>query len=117
MENPERRDPGDRQKPPAWEDSVDVKEQRKIRARREKNRSVWFGFGMFGMVGWSIVVPTVLGIFLGIWIDQNWPSQFSWTLMLMLGGLIIGSMNAWSWVQRESEYKRRNIRERKDDER
>lgn len=115
MENPETGNSS--QKPPAWEDQVQTKEQRKIRARREKNRSVWFGLGMFGMVGWSIVVPTVVGIFLGVWIDQNWPNQFSWTLMLMLAGLFIGSYNAWNWVQKESEIRRRDKMERRNDDR
>jgi hypothetical protein len=40
-----------------WEGSVRKKEQRKIRARSQKSHSIWFGFGMFGVIGWSIVVP------------------------------------------------------------
>jgi ATP synthase protein I len=86
----------------SWEGDVRKKEERKIRARSQKSRSIWFGFGMFGVIGWSVVVPTLLGIFLGIWIDQKWPSQFSWTLMLMLAGVIIGGINAWNWIRLES---------------
>ena len=90
---------------------IDVRERRKLRARKKTSDEVWFGLGMFGVVGWAVAVPTVIGIFLGVWIDIKWPSQYSWTLMLMLIGLIIGCMNAWFWINRQ----RRDIsRERED---
>jgi len=80
---------------------VSRRERRKIKARQQDSTGAWFGLGMFGMVGWSVAIPTVAGIFLGIWIDVNWPSSYSWTLMLLLVGLIIGCCNAWYWVQKE----------------
>jgi ATP synthase protein I len=89
-------------RPKQWENHIAEKEARKIRARRRKDRSIFFGFGAFGMVGWSVVVPTLLGIFIGIWIDHNWPSRFSWTLMLFMSGLAIGCYNAWRWLYFES---------------
>ena len=80
---------------------VGAKESRKIRARREKNQIIWFGLGLLGLVGWSVVTPTLLGTALGVWIDTQFPSRVSWTLMLMFGGLILGCLNAWHWVSRE----------------
>ena len=74
-----------------------------MRARKDGTKEVWFGLGMFGMVGWSVAVPTVLGIFLGVWIDLTWPSRYSWTLMLLVIGLILGCANAWFWVNRERQ--------------
>lgn len=81
---------------------VGEKESRKIKARGQKNQNIWFGLGMFGMVGWSVVIPTLLGVALGIWIDSKYPGRFSWTLMLLVGGLFLGCLNAWYWVNRES---------------
>ena len=78
--------------------AVEAKEARKIKARREKNRGVWFGLGMFGLVGWSVAVPTLIGIALGVWIDLKWPSRYSWTLMLLIIGVILGCLNAWFWI-------------------
>jgi ATP synthase protein I len=82
---------------------IGIKEDRKIRARHEKDRGVWFGLGMFGLVGWSVAIPTVIGIGLGIWIDTKWPSPYSWTLMLLITGVLVGCLNAWYWVKRESK--------------
>jgi ATP synthase protein I len=82
---------------------IGIKEDRKIRARHEKDRGVWFGLGMFGLVGWSVAIPTLIGIGLGIWIDTKWPSPYSWTLMLLITGVLVGCLNAWCWVKRESK--------------
>ena len=56
---------------------------------------------MFGLVGWSVAVPIVAGVALGVWIDRNWPGDVSWTLTLLLAGAVLGAFNAWYWVQRE----------------
>ncbi len=82
-------------------EEINVKERRKLLARRKKSDEVWFGLGMFGVVGWAVTIPTVLGIFLGVWIDLKWPGPYSWTLMLLLIGLILGCLNAWFWVNRQ----------------
>jgi ATP synthase protein I len=84
------------------EKQVGAKESRKMKGRREKDRSIWFGLGMFGLIGWSVAIPTLIGVAVGIWIDTTWPSRFSWTLMLLFIGVILGCVNAWYWVKRES---------------
>ena len=75
----------------------------KLKAQRGATKSIWFGLGMSGLIGWSVTVPTLIGAALGIWVDKHHPSTYSWTLMLLLMGLIIGCFNAWHWV--DSEYK------------
>lgn len=84
------------------ERKVAARQERKIRARRTGERPVWFGLGMFGLVGWSVAVPALIGVAVGLWIDSRWPSRFSWTLMLLVAGVALGCLNAWWWVQRES---------------
>lgn len=86
-----------------WHERVERKTRRKLIARRKKQRSIWFGLGMFGLVGWSIVTPTLIGIMIGLWIDQTWPSRISWTLTLLFVGVALGCMQAWQWIKRESE--------------
>lgn len=56
---------------------------------------------MFGLVGWSVAIPAVLGIALGIWLDRAFPSRLSWTLTLLIAGLVLGCLNAWYWIKRE----------------
>jgi len=81
---------------------VGAKETRKLKAQRKAAQSIWFGLGMFGLIGWSVAVPTLLGAVLGIWLDKYHPGSHSWTLTLLIIGLIIGCTNAWHWVTREN---------------
>ena len=73
---------------------------RKLKAQRNPAPGVWFGLGMIGLIGWSVVVPTLLGAALGIWLDKHHPGTYSWTLALLVAGLAIGCVNAWHWVAR-----------------
>ncbi|MDJ0747403.1 MAG: AtpZ/AtpI family protein [Xenococcaceae cyanobacterium MO_167.B27] len=78
------------------------KSDRKLKARREA-KNIWFGLGMFGMVGWSVAIPSLLGIGLGVWIDTHIQSKYSWTLMLLVIGVALGCLNAWYWISKESQ--------------
>ena len=57
--------------------------KRKLKARRDGTPGVWSGLGMMGLVGWSVVVPTLLGAALGLWLDHRHADTNSWTLALM----------------------------------
>jgi len=87
------------------------KEKRKLKALSENKRSVWFGLGMMGMIGWSVVVPTLLGSALGAWLDKKYPESFSWTLTLLLAGLMAGCILAWFWITKERKEMNQNTEE------
>ena len=82
---------------------ISEKEKRKIKMLNEKKRAEWFGFGMFGMVGWSITAPTFLSALGGIWLDKNYPQTFSWTLTSLILGLVVGCYIAWNWIIKEGK--------------
>lgn len=87
-------------------ETVGVKASQKMRAKRQAGRSVWWGLGMMGMVGWSVAVPTLTGVLLGRWLDRDHPGGRSWTLALLVAGLVIGCVNAWHWVGKENKSNR-----------
>jgi ATP synthase protein I len=80
---------------------IEAKERLKLKALQGNKRSPWSGLGLFGMVGWSIIVPTLGGVALGKWLDGKYPQSFSWTLSLLLLGLIMGCWVAWHWIKKE----------------
>ena len=82
---------------------VGAKAARKLKARRHATPGVWFGLGMMGLIGWSVVVPTLLGAALGLWLDTRHPGTHAWTLALLMAGLAIGCWNAWQWVAKEEK--------------
>lgn len=83
-------------------ETVARKEERKLRARRRGRSSIAFGLGLFGVVGWSVAVPTLAGIALGLYLDRVAPSTFSWTIAGMVVGVAVGAVVAWQWLQRLS---------------
>ncbi|MCK1789129.1 AtpZ/AtpI family protein [Pseudomonas violetae] len=88
---------------PTLAEQVGAKASRKLKARRRDTPVVWFGLGMMGLIGWSVVVPTLLGAALGLWLDKHHPGGHSWTLALLVAGLTLGCLNAWHWVSKEDE--------------
>lgn len=100
---PDRPDEAPPATPHELSEEVGPKEARKVRARRTKDRTLWVGLGMFGILGWSVSVPTVIGALLGVWLDRRLPGSFSWTLALLLGGVTLGCFNAWYWISQERE--------------
>jgi len=82
-------------------EKIKRKEKRKLRAQRKKGQAIWFGLGLFGVIGWSVMVPTLIGIAVGIWADRRWPGNISWTLTFLFAGIILGCLNAWYWVEKE----------------
>lgn len=88
---------------PSFSQEVGDKAARKLKARRNSRQGVWFGLGMMGLIGWSVVVPTLVGAALGAWLDKNHPGGHSWILALMVLGLAIGCVNAWYWVAQQDK--------------
>lgn len=85
---------------------VGVKAPRNARAQGQDTRTFWFGLGKMSLVGWSVVMPVLVGAGLGVWLDAGYPASHSWMLLLMPIGLALGCFNAWRWVSRD----RREIR-------
>jgi ATP synthase protein I len=88
-------------------DEIARKARRKARARRAEAGNVWYGLGMFGLVGWAVAVPTLAGLALGLWLDARGGGPGgggpTWTLSGLLGGAALGCLNAWYWVRREGQ--------------
>jgi len=84
-----------------FEQKVDAKERRKLKAKRAEKKSSLEGFSVFGVIGWSVAVPTVLFVLIGFWLDERYSGERSYTLALLLAGLTLGIFNAWYWVDKK----------------
>jgi ATP synthase protein I len=110
----ENSEKGSESRETAFSRKIGALETRKLRAKRRGVQDVWFGLGMFGLIGWAVTIPTLLGVLLGIFIDKHFPGTHSWTLSLLVIGLCVGCLNAWRWVTKE-EKAIREEEERKDE--
>ena len=74
--------------------------ERMQQTRNEPKYSPLNGLGVFGVIGWSVAMPTVAGAFLGMWLNRVAPQSFSWPIALILAGVVVGAMVAWSWIDK-----------------
>jgi len=100
---------------PTFADKVGEKAARKLKAQRHTAPDVWFGLGIMGLIGWSVVIPTLLGTMLGLWLDKHYAGTHRWTLALLVAGLMIGCFNAWLWVEKEDKAMHDKQEEKNDD--
>jgi ATP synthase protein I len=84
--------------------------------KRAKTKAAVSGLdlGMIGTVGWMVALPVIVGILLGVWLEDLIPGRFPWILVLMLAGLATGMITAWIWLMREQKSIHRD-REKKHD--
>lgn len=82
---------------------VASREERMVRRKKEGAPNVARAVALVGLIGWTVVLPMLIGIAIGTWIDHRWPSRFSWTLMLLVAGLAFGCWHAWDRIRQEWE--------------
>ncbi len=82
-------------------DAVKTRQERRERWQREGERSIGQNLAMIGVLGWTIVLPTLLGLFAGRWLDRQFHMGIFWTLGLLVAGLTIGCMLAWKRMHSE----------------
>jgi ATP synthase protein I len=82
-------------------EAVQTRRERRARWQEEGERSIGQNLAMIGVLGWTIVIPTLIGVFAGRGLDSEFGSGIFWTLGLLVAGLTIGSALAWRWIHRE----------------
>jgi ATP synthase protein I len=68
------------------------------RAQVSQHLTFWQGLSLVGSVGWMVVLPTLIGAFLGRWVDAGAGTGVFWTLSLLFIGLVTGCAAAWRHV-------------------
>lgn len=80
--------------------AVRKREARRARWAREGERSMGQNLAMIGALGWTVVTPTLIGIFAGRWLDRHFGTGLFWTLGLLVLGLAAGCILAWKRIDR-----------------
>ena len=83
------------------DEAVRIRRERRMRWQREGEWSLGKNLAMIGALGWTIVAPTLVGIFGGRWLDRHFNGGIFWTLGLLTAGLAVGCTLAWKRMQSE----------------
>lgn len=90
----------ERKHPAGLDEAVRRRRERRALWAREGERSIGQNIAMIGALGWTVVLPTLGGIFLGRWLDRLFESGLFWTLGLLVVGLALGCAMAWQRIHR-----------------
>lgn len=95
-------DPGPRREDHAeMQQAIDLRKTRRDRWERDGERPVWKNLSMFGALGWLIVIPTLIGVFAGRWLDDKLGSGITVTGALTFLGACLGFYMAWRRMNQE----------------
>ncbi len=75
-----------------------VRDARRRQSGHGDDPSVTHRLAQIGVLGWIIVTPMLLAIFLGRWLDRLLGTGIFWTAPLLLLGLVLGGWSAWKWM-------------------
>ena len=81
--------------PRPLDEAVRRQRERRERGERESRRSIGQDLAQIGVLGWTVVLTTLLGIFAGRWLDRRLGTGIAWTLGLLFSGVILGCVLAW----------------------
>ncbi|MGA7780155.1 MAG: AtpZ/AtpI family protein [Paraburkholderia sp.] len=79
--------------------------QRERAGREEPEPSLGARLGQIGILGWTIVVPTLLGLVLGHWLDRYFGTRVFFSAPLLMVGAGVGLWSAWKWMHRQTQRK------------
>ena len=78
--------------------------------KRQERRKEWVNkgepsmarfVGQIGVLGWIIVTPTLIGLFVGRWLDHKFGTGIFWSAPLLLLGVVVGYWSAWRWMHKQ----------------
>lgn len=74
---------------------------RRLRERRQARGTIARNLAVVGTLGWLMVVPTLVGAFVGRWLDRRLGSGIFWSATLIFLGAVGGSYFVWQRVHQE----------------
>ena len=95
------RDPARERSRPVLERTAQQAVRRDRSARDVPEPSLGARLGQIGILGWTIVVPTLLGLAFGHWLDRRFGTGVFFSAPLLMVGAAIGLWCAWRWMRRQ----------------
>jgi ATP synthase protein I len=78
-----------------------LRSERRARFEREGERPIAKNIALMGSLGWLIVIPALLGMGAGVWLDRTFKTGVFWSGALLVAGLGVGCWLAWRRIAEE----------------
>jgi ATP synthase protein I len=83
------------------QEAVRLREKRREAWEKQGERPLWKNLSMVGALGWLIVVPTLIGVFAGRWLDGSLGTGVTFSGALTFAGAALGFYLAWKRMNEE----------------
>lgn len=97
MKDPRPSAPHETDKPALLEE-VQRQAGRQQRSLREGEPTLLRQLSTLGVLGWVIVLPMLLGLAGGRWLDHRLGTGITFSAALLLLGVAVGAVAAWRWM-------------------
>ena len=74
--------------------------ERARRGREDPEPSLGSRLGQIGVLGWQVVIPMLVTLALGRWLDHRLGTGVFFSAPLLMIGAAIGFALAWRWMHR-----------------
>jgi ATP synthase protein I len=81
--------------------AIRLRQTRQETSKREGERPLWKNLSMVGALGWLIVVPVLIGVFTGRWLDAHFDTDVTFSSALTFVGACLGFYLAWKRMNEE----------------
>ncbi|MFT0168404.1 AtpZ/AtpI family protein [Paraburkholderia mimosarum] len=75
--------------------------QREARGRAQPEPSLGSRLGQMGILGWTIVLPTLAGLAIGHMLDRLFGTRVFFSAPMLMLGAAAGLWFAWKWMRRQ----------------
>lgn len=72
--------------------------QRADEGRSDPEPSLGTRLGQIGVLGWTMILPTLLGVFAGRWLDRTFGTGIFFSAPLLMLGAALGFWFSWRWM-------------------
>lgn len=81
--------------------AIRLRAHRRAEWRRKGERPLWQNLSMIGSLGWLVVVPTLIGVAAGRWLDRIFGTGITFSAALIFVGVAVGGYIAWQRMKKE----------------
>jgi ATP synthase protein I len=74
--------------------------EREQRGREDPEPSLGARLGQIGILGWMTMMPMLVGLFAGRWLDAQFRTGIFFSAPLLMLGAALGLWSAWRWMHR-----------------
>jgi len=85
----------------SMQEAIRRRQERREAWEKQGERPLWKNLSMAGALGWLVVLPTVIGVFVGRWLDTVFATGVTFSGACTMAGAGLGFYLVWRRINEE----------------